>query len=146
MHSSDQNGTNAPDESIWNIRLCSPTYKLHDLSSSGLLSSVELCHLHVSCSVTWSITEINWSHCVHSELLPSSFSTQWLRCTDNTECASLGRESFTLFLPPLPLFPTLFNHFSALGSFLFPVVSFSHFGFLLLLLRISIKTCKDYKM
>lgn len=39
----------------------------------------KLCCLPVSSLVRWSISEINWSHCVHSEPLPSSFSSQWLK-------------------------------------------------------------------
>lgn len=58
------------------------------------------------------------------------FLSHWLSCTDNTELAFLRKVSFTLFFL-VPLFPTLFNHFSAVGSFYFPFVSFCQFGFLL---------------
>lgn len=56
------------------------------------------------------------------------FLQQKLSCSDNTEVVSLPWESL-FFL--LPLFPTFFNHFSAVGSFWFPFVSFCQFDFLL---------------
>lgn len=107
---------------IENDSLSRPTGKYSQCPSVVSWGQCEL-------SVTWSITEINGSRCVHSEPLPSSFSSLRLSCTDNTELASLCRVSFTL--SPIPSVSNLFNHFSALGSFYFPFVSFCHFGFLL---------------